>query len=360
MPSLFSTPRPLHAASLLAIAATAALTACGGGGSTGALLPFTPTAPAPAPAPAAPQNQSPVASARADALGLKGVAATLDGSASSDADGDALQYSWTVVSAPGGSHAAFSNAAAAAPTFTPDVAGSYEFALVVNDGKVNSAPSKVKVNVGAVAFDTIPTPLPLSAPSFSFDASQLANVGDLVTLDASTPRGAFGMEVVLVSWACETGVWTGACATTPGATFTHPVTVRIRDAAGLLLAERTQTVTIPYRPSTDPTCATPTNWRGDDGNCRSGRSVKVAFDLHDLNVTLPDTVRYEVAFNTQHFGSSPLGVTGPYDSLNVAASSTAPTVGIDLNSNEDYENGVPTVSGGFGVMAQIITGVPQH
>lgn len=346
------------------MAATLALTACGGGGgggSSGAFFPVVPAAQVPPTTiPPVAQNQAPVAVAGADALGLKGVATKLDGSASSDADGDTLKYRWTVVTAPSGSLATFSDATAAAPTFTPDAAGAYEFALVVNDGKVDSDASKVKLNVGAVAFSSVPSPVPLSAPSFSFEASQLSSVGDLVTLDASAPRGAAGIGVVLVSWACETGEWTSGCVTTPGATFTHPVTVRILDAAGAVLAERTQTATIPFRPSSDPTCPTVTNWRGADGVCRTGRSVEIAFDLRDLKVTLPDTVRYEVAFNTQHYGSAPTGVAGPYNALNVAASSLAPTVGTDVDVNTDYENGVATGSGGYGVMAQIITGVPQH
>ena len=62
----------------------------------------------------------------------------LDGSGSSDADGDPLTYNWSITSAPDGSTASLSDTATMNPTFTPDVAGVYTIQLVVNDGVENS------------------------------------------------------------------------------------------------------------------------------------------------------------------------------------------------------------------------------
>src|SRR6185369_4751181 len=70
---------------------------------------------------------------------------TLDGSGSTDANGDTLTYSWSFKSKPTGSSSALSSATAVRPTFTPDVAGDYVVQLVVNDGKVNSVASTVTV-----------------------------------------------------------------------------------------------------------------------------------------------------------------------------------------------------------------------
>jgi hypothetical protein len=62
----------------------------------------------------------------------------LDGSGSSDADGDPLTYIWSITSAPGGSTADLSDTAIVNPTFIPDVVGIYTIDLVVNDGVENS------------------------------------------------------------------------------------------------------------------------------------------------------------------------------------------------------------------------------
>jgi hypothetical protein len=62
-----------------------------------------------------------------------GTEVTLDGSGSSDPEGDDLTYSWSLT-APSGSDAALSDRSAAAPTFTPDRSGSYTATLEVSDG----------------------------------------------------------------------------------------------------------------------------------------------------------------------------------------------------------------------------------
>ena len=69
----------------------------------------------------------------------------LDGSASSDDDGDPLIYSWTLVSAPATSVATLSDMNTVNPMFTPDIEGSYVFGLVVNDGQLDSARDTVGI-----------------------------------------------------------------------------------------------------------------------------------------------------------------------------------------------------------------------
>jgi len=81
----------------------------------------------------------------------------LDGSASTDASGDPLTYSWSFVSKPVGSSVTLSQATTAKPTFTPDVDGSYRLVLYVNDGKIDSTPSYVNITATsdpAKFFDT--------------------------------------------------------------------------------------------------------------------------------------------------------------------------------------------------------------
>ena len=91
-------------------------------------------------------NTAPVANAGVTKNVVTGEVATLDGSGSGDANGDALTYSWSIASKPAGSAAALSSATAIKPTFVPDLVGSYLFKLVVNDGKSDSGPSSVTVN----------------------------------------------------------------------------------------------------------------------------------------------------------------------------------------------------------------------
>jgi hypothetical protein len=103
-------------------------------------------------APAA--NVAPVANAGGAQSTYLGVLVQLDGSGSSDANGDALTYAWSVVSYPGFFAPALSGANTASPTFTPRDAGSYAFSLVVSDGRLSSAPSTVAITVANSAGPT--------------------------------------------------------------------------------------------------------------------------------------------------------------------------------------------------------------
>lgn len=85
-------------------------------------------------------NRIPVASAGGAQNVLVASTVTLDGTASSDADGNPLSYSWSIVSKPDNSIAILSSASSSKATFVPDQVGIYVVSLTVNDGKVSSAP----------------------------------------------------------------------------------------------------------------------------------------------------------------------------------------------------------------------------
>ena len=92
------------------------------------------------------ENSPPVADAGTDQTAKVGDFVTLDGSGSSDADGDSLSFFWSLITVPDGSSALLSDPAAVHPTFDVDVAGTYVAQLIVNDGTVDSEPDMVTIN----------------------------------------------------------------------------------------------------------------------------------------------------------------------------------------------------------------------
>jgi predicted aspartyl protease len=94
---------------------------------------------------AATGNSAPVANAGADQNIPTKTVVTINGSASSDADSDALSYSWSLNTVPAGSSASLSDSANVSPTFTADVDGSYIAQLIVNDGTVDSVADTVTI-----------------------------------------------------------------------------------------------------------------------------------------------------------------------------------------------------------------------
>jgi hypothetical protein len=92
-------------------------------------------------------NSAPVANAGTDKNVISATIVNLDGSASSDADGDGLSYAWAFISKPAGSTATLDNSQVVNPSFTADIEGSYVISLVVNDGLENSSSDTVQVEV---------------------------------------------------------------------------------------------------------------------------------------------------------------------------------------------------------------------
>ncbi len=163
------------------------------------------------------QNSRPVANAGPDQSKTVGSLATLNGSASSDVDGQPLTFAWTLVQRPAGSAAALNNPAIPGPTFTVDVAGAYRAQLIVNDGLIDSLPDEAIIN-------TSNTP-----PVANAGANQSVPIGQLVTLNGSGSSDADGNPLTY-SWSFTTRP-AGSAATLSNPTAINPTFVPDRSGA---------------------------------------------------------------------------------------------------------------------------------
>ncbi|KND49857.1 MAG: fibronectin type III domain protein [Parcubacteria bacterium C7867-003] len=193
-------------------------------------------------------------------------------------------------------------------------------------------------STGTVVYSNLPAPVPGNIPSLGYQCCSVSEFGDRVHLEADTPRRAGYANVLMSSWSKHSDY-----PTMSSAGYKHPITLAIyaNDADALAhspLTTVTQMMDIPWRPEADPTCPGGTAWRATNGSCYNGMAFVLTFDLRAQNLTLPDEFVWGVAYNTNTWGYNPLGVPGPYESLNVGTTASAPSVGIDVNPDVAYVN----------------------
>ena len=142
-------------------------------------------------------NVAPEANAGIDQNVDPGAVVTLDGSGSSDANGDVLTYGWQQT---GGESVSLSSSSAESPTFTaPTSAGALTFTLTVTDvhGLADPTPDEVVVTVNNVA-PTVANPVPdqnatedvafdYTFPDNTFDD---VNAGDSLTYTSALDDGS--------------------------------------------------------------------------------------------------------------------------------------------------------------------------
>jgi hypothetical protein len=132
-------------------------------------------------------NSAPVANAGTDQTPLVGETVNLNGGGSSDVDGNALTFSWSIISKPIGSFATLSAATAVNPSFEIDVSGSYIVQLIVNDGLVDSIANTVDISTSN------------SAPVANAGADQTPLVGETVNLNGDGSSDVDG-NTLTFSW----------------------------------------------------------------------------------------------------------------------------------------------------------------
>ncbi len=224
-----------------------------------------------------------------------------------------------------------------------------------------------------VIYNSIVSPLPGSLESTAFEATQTSEYGNQIAF-AGTARVLDTVAVTMDSFVCQTGgSFSLACLTTPGATFSEPITLNVynvgpNNSVGSLITTDTQTFAIPYQPSADPNYATdclpnvtpsfpissfagswydpnPDPVTGLPIGCLVGYAANITFNFG--HVVLPNSIIYGIAYNTSGYGFNPYGNNTPcalsangcgYDGLNVANSESPdnPTVGSDPNLGTAY------------------------
>ncbi len=157
-------------------------------------------------------NTAPVADAGDDQEALVSSVVALDGSASYDADGDALDYQWEISSAPSGSAAALINASFSNPQFVPDLPGAYTVSLVVSDGAADSTADQVVITAAEAN----------GYPVANAGSDQTVTTGDTVTLDGSGSTDAEGDSLAYVWTFSKPG---GSTASLSGTTSVSPTFV---------------------------------------------------------------------------------------------------------------------------------------
>lgn len=139
-------------------------------------------------------NTAPVADAGPDqALLVLNQPVALDGTASTDDDGDPLLYAWSLLGAPPESAAPLMNPTSATPTLTPDLYGTYTIQLVVTDVPLGapSAPDTVMVS-----FDNLP-------PVADAGHNDSVIVGETVYLDGGGSRDP-NLDPLAFTWTFTT------------------------------------------------------------------------------------------------------------------------------------------------------------
>jgi len=119
-------------------------------------------------------NIAPVANAGPDQIYKVGSTVRLNGSNSTDADGDNLTYQWQWIKKPEGSNAIFTSVTESKPSFVADVAGIYLLNLTVSDPYIQSEPKIVEFTV-----------IPNQAPTADAGIDIQSTTGAVVALDGS-------------------------------------------------------------------------------------------------------------------------------------------------------------------------------
>lgn len=197
-------------------------------------------------------------------------------------------------------------------------------------------------------YDSVPELLPFSLPSVGYHQRATSELGDHIEL-AGTARNLMSAKVTMVTWAYESLPSNVAfCNDDPSRCtetgWDHDLTLNVYavddsgavPVAGALLGTATEIVEIPWRDEPSVGCFG-TAYLASDGECYNGHAFTHEFDLAAIGITVGDEVIVTLSHNTQSHGSSPMGIAGPFNSLNLGLSDGA-TVGTDADVDAVFQS----------------------
>lgn len=268
-------------------------------------------------------NDPPVAEAGPNRQGFIGSPLSLDGSGSSDPNGDSLTYSWSIISKPQGSTAGLINPTSVNPTFTPDLPGTYTIQLIVNDGKVDSNPDTVIVTT--INRDPVANP----------GGPYTGLVGNPVQFNGSGSSDPDG-DPLTFSWnfgdgGTDSGVAPTHIFSSPG---TYTVTLKVEDGRGGSNSAQTtaQITPIPFPP---PSITGFTPGSGTVGTAVTINGTN--FDVQGLRVSFNGVPAVVSKFTASSISTAvPMGAsTGPITVATAGGSATS-LLGFTVTSRYDF------------------------
>ncbi len=166
-------------------------------------------------------NTAPVADAGGSYTGTEDITLFFDGSRSDDADGDTLTYAWDFGDG--------STGTGVSPAHVYTAGGTYSVTLVVNDGKIDSAPSITSATIAEVN----------DPPVADAGPDQTSTVNQVVTFDGS---GSYDIDGTIsdYSWDLGDGNTASGARTdhTYGEAGTYTVVLTVTDNGGLTATDQ--------------------------------------------------------------------------------------------------------------------------
>ena len=135
-------------------------------------------------------NGAPVADAGMNQSTVRGSMVTIDGGGSMDPDGDMLSYSWSLTNAPMNSSATLGSTSGQTTTLTPDVLGTYEIELTVDDGSMTDT-------------DTVEVTATNQAPVADAGMDRTVTKGMTVTVDGSNSSDMDAADMLTYTWSLD-------------------------------------------------------------------------------------------------------------------------------------------------------------
>ena len=269
-----------------------------------------------------PVNDPPMADAGPDQTALQGNVVTLNGSGSSDIDGDSITYNWTFVSVPTGSTATLSNSSIVNPNLNADLIGTYEVQLIVNDSTLNSAPDTITINI-------------VTLPTVDISANPLTIItGQSSTLTWTSTNA----DTCVINPALGNVALSGSATVTPTETTTYTITAT--NAGGTTTASVTITVNQP--PTVNLSASPATIAQG--GSSVLFWTSNNAQNAHIDNGIGTVNINGSVTVNPEHTTTYTITVTGSGGSANAKATVKVtgnPEPQPDGSFGEQYEDLVP-------------------